>query len=125
MNVILSGTIFAVVLSGGILVMLEIGKRIGVRQVAEEGESATKGLGAIEGAIFGLLVLILAFSFSGTLTRLAKRRHLVVEEANDIGTAWLRIALLPAGRSQICAISSAVTWIRGSRSIGSWRIWRR
>jgi hypothetical protein len=55
-----------------------------------------KGLGAIEGAIFGLLGLILAFSFSGALTRFDARRHLVVEEANDIGTAWLRVALLPA-----------------------------
>ena len=55
-----------------------------------------KGLGAIEGAIFGLLGLILAFSFSGALTRFDARRHLVIEEANDIGTAWLRISLLPA-----------------------------
>jgi hypothetical protein len=55
MNVILAGTIFAVVLSAGILVLLEIGRRIGVRQLAEEGETASKGLGAIEGAIFGLL----------------------------------------------------------------------
>jgi hypothetical protein len=96
MNVILAGTIFAVALSAGILVLLEIGRRIGVRQLAEEGESASKGLGAIEGAIFGLLGLILAFSLSGALTRFDARRHLVVEEANDIGTAWLRIALLPA-----------------------------
>jgi hypothetical protein len=65
-------------------------------QLTEEGETASKGLGAIEGAIFGLLGLILAFSFSGALTRFDARRHLVVEEANDIGTAWLRVALLPA-----------------------------
>ena len=96
MNVILAGTIFAVALSAGVLVLLEIGRRIGVRQLAEEGETASKGLGAIEGAIFWLLGLILAFSFSGALTRFDARRHLVVEEANDIGTAWLRVALLPA-----------------------------
>jgi hypothetical protein len=48
MNVILAGALFAVVLSAGILVLLEIGRRIGVRQLAEEGESASKGLGAIE-----------------------------------------------------------------------------
>jgi hypothetical protein len=65
-------------------------------QLTEEGETASKGLGAIEGAIFGLLGLILAFSFSGALTRFDARRHLVIEEANDIGTAWLRVALLPA-----------------------------
>jgi hypothetical protein len=69
MNVILAGAIFAAALSAGILVLLEIGRRIGVRQIKEEGETASQGLGAIEGAIFGLLGLILAFSFSGALTR--------------------------------------------------------
>lgn len=96
MNPILAGIIFAVVLSAGILVLLEIGRRAGARRIAEEGETASKGLSAIEGAIFGLLGLILAFLFSGALTRFDAARHLVVEEANDIGTAWLRIALLPA-----------------------------
>jgi hypothetical protein len=96
MNDFLAGSIFAVVLSLGILVLLEIGRQIGVRRIAEEGETASKGLSAIEGAIFGLMGLILAFSFSGALTRFDARRHLVIEEAHDIGTAWLRIALLPA-----------------------------
>ena len=96
MNAILAGIIFAVVLSAGILVLLEIGRRAGARRIAEEGETASKGLSAIEGAIFGLLGLILAFLFSGALTRFDAARHLVAEEANDIGTAWLRIALLPA-----------------------------
>lgn len=96
MNYILAGSIFAVVLSLGILVLLEIGRQIGARRIAEEGETASKGLSAIEGAIFGLMGLILAFSFSGALTRFDARRHLVIEEANAIGTAWLRIALLPA-----------------------------
>src|SRR6478609_8518942 len=96
MNAILAGIIFAVVLSAGILVLLEIGRRAGVRRIAEEGETASKGLSAIEGAVFGLLGLILAFLFSGALTRFDERRHLVVEEANDVGTAWLRVDLLPA-----------------------------
>jgi uncharacterized membrane protein len=42
MNVILAGTIFAVAMSAGILVLLEIGRRIGVRQLAEEGETASQ-----------------------------------------------------------------------------------
>jgi hypothetical protein len=95
MNAILAGIIFAVVLSAGILVLLEIGRRVGVHRIAEEGETASQGLSAIEGAIFALLGLILAFLFSGALTRFDAARHLVVGEANDIGTAWLRIALLP------------------------------
>ena len=103
MNLILAGTIFAVVMSAGILVLLGIGRRIGVRQLAEEGETASKGLGAIEGAIFGLLGLILAFSFSGALSRFDSRRHLVVEEANDMSTAWLRSLCSGLTLSHICA----------------------
>ena len=75
--------------------LLEVGRRIGARRLAKEGEAAAKGFGAIEGAVFALLGLILAFSFSGALTRFDARRHLVVAEANNIGTAFLRIDLLP------------------------------
>ena len=42
-NVILAGTIFAVALSAGVLVLLEIGRRIGVRQLAEERRDRIKG----------------------------------------------------------------------------------
>jgi hypothetical protein len=96
MNITLLGAIFAISLAVGIVILLEVGRRIGARRIATEGEAASKGLGAIEGAIFGLMGLILAFTFSGAAERFDARRQLVVEEANDIGTAWLRIDLLPA-----------------------------
>lgn len=93
-NIPLFGMIFAIALAIGIITLLEAGRRIGARRLAMEGKSASSGLGTIEGAIFGLMGLILAFSFSGALSRFEARRHLVVEEANHIGTAWLRIDLL-------------------------------
>lgn len=95
MNTILIGVIFVVALSACIVVLLEIGRRIGARRLATEGEVAAKGLGALEGAVFALLGLMIAFSFSGALARFDARRHLVVQEANAIGTAWLRSDLLP------------------------------
>ena len=95
MNPVFFGAIFALLLATGIIVLLEVGRRIGARRLAEEGETAAKGFGAIESAVFALLGLILAFSFSGALARFDARRHLVVAEANDIGTAFLRIDLLP------------------------------
>ena len=49
----------------------------------------------MEGAIFGLLGLLIAFTFSGAMTRFDQRRHLIVEESNAIGTVWLRLDLLP------------------------------
>jgi len=45
--------------------------------------------------VFALMGLLIAFTFSGAATRFDARRQLVVEEANAIGTAWLRIDLLP------------------------------
>jgi hypothetical protein len=41
--------------------------------------------------------LLIAFTFAGAAERFEVRRHLIVEEANDIGTAWLRLDVLPAG----------------------------
>ncbi len=46
------------------------------------------------GGLLGLLALLLAFSFNMALDRFEERRHLVVQEANAIGTAYLRAQLL-------------------------------
>jgi len=45
-------------------------------------------------AVLGLLALLLGFTFSLGLNRYEARRDLVVQEANAIGTAWLRADLL-------------------------------
>ncbi|MEF9672345.1 hypothetical protein QNM99_08270 [Pseudomonas sp. PCH446] len=38
---------------------------------------------------------MIAFTFSGAATRLDIRRNLIVEETNAMGTAWLRLDLMP------------------------------
>jgi hypothetical protein len=50
----------------------------------------------VDAGVFGLLGLLIAFTFSGAASRFDARRHLVIEEGNDIGTAYLRLDLLPA-----------------------------
>lgn len=87
---------FAGLLFAGMLVMLEFGRRLGIRQRARLGDTHGAGLAAVEGALFALLGLIVAFTFSGAASRFDQRRALIVEEANDIGTAYLRVDLLPA-----------------------------
>ena len=79
----------------GIVFLLELGRRIRLARMEREGD-AGKGVGAVEGAVYGLLGLLIAFTFSGAATRFEGRRHLIVEEANAIGTAYLRLDLLPA-----------------------------
>jgi hypothetical protein len=79
-----------------ILLLLETGRRIGIHRREADPEKANAGLGAIDGAVFGLMGLLIAFTFSGAASRFDSRRALVGQEANDIGTAYLRIDLLPA-----------------------------
>jgi hypothetical protein len=79
----------------GIIFLLELGRRIRLARMEREGD-AGKGVGAVEGAVYGLLGLLLAFTFSGAAARYDSRRLLIVEEANAIGTAYLRLELLPA-----------------------------
>jgi len=88
---LLAGLVVLAIL-GSMFLLLELGYRIG-RRHREEGWR--QGLGTLEGGVFGLMGLLLAFTFSGAASRFDARRTLIVEEANDIGTAWLRIDLLP------------------------------
>lgn len=96
MNLTLIAILSAVSLFFGMLLLFEVGRRFGIARLARDQEGLAKGTGAAEGAVFGLLGLILAFSFSGAATRFEERRHLITEEANAIGTAYLRLDLLPA-----------------------------
>jgi hypothetical protein len=50
----------------------------------------------VDGAVYGLLGLLVAFTFSGAASRFEERRKLIGEEANAVGTAYLRLDLLPA-----------------------------
>jgi hypothetical protein len=76
--------------------MLVLGQRLGRRSLAQEADVARSRLTGVETAIFGLMGLMIAFTFSGAAARYELRRQLTVEEANAIGTAYLRLDLLPA-----------------------------
>ena len=82
-------------ISAATLCLLEGGRRLGLRRVEIDPECAKAGSGAMEGAVFGLMALLIAFTFSGAGSRFDARRAIAVEEVNCIGTAWLRLDLLP------------------------------
>lgn len=69
--------------------------RFGRRRLTK-GDTKPEVPGAIIGAVFALLGLLIAFTFSGAYSRFDARRQLIVHEANAIGTAYLRLDLLPA-----------------------------
>jgi hypothetical protein len=87
--------LFAVGLFLVILFLIEAGRFLRARHRTDNVESARAGHVVVEGAIFGLMGLMLAFTFSWSFMRFDTRRHLIVEEANYIRTAYLRLSLLP------------------------------
>jgi hypothetical protein len=90
--------IVALLLFFGMLLAQEIGRRMAERNARRLAPDAGASTSAIDAAVFALLGLLLAFTFSGAAARFDTRRQLVVEEANDIGTAYLRVDLLPPDR---------------------------
>jgi len=90
----LSIFLFASALFVGMIFFLELGRRVGRRSFSKESDRS--GITVIEGAIYALLGLLIAFTFSGAASRFDTRRHLIVEEAGAMHTAYLRLDLLSA-----------------------------
>jgi len=86
----------AIGIFAGMLILLAIGERLGRRQLDRHGPDARAGVGVVDAAVFGLLGLLIGFTFSGAAARFDRRREIVGQEVNAARTAWLRIDLLPA-----------------------------
>ena len=65
-----------------------------LQRMAGAGIEPTPGGAHLLSAVLGLLALLLGFSFSMAMDRYDTRRQLVIEEANALGTTWLRVQLL-------------------------------
>src|SRR5215472_2876212 len=92
-NIVNDGLVFALSLA-----VLWLSAQIGayfhrIRRQPEEAEH--EDLGVILAATLTLLGLIIGFSFSMALTRYDERKNYEAEEANAIGTEYLRAGLLP------------------------------
>src|SRR5690606_25832108 len=79
----------------GMVIFSEAGRRLKIARLAHDPEGNPRAVGLAEGAVFALLGLVIAFTFTGAVTRFQDRRGLVTDEANAIGTAYLRVDLLP------------------------------
>ena len=78
-----------------LLAAAESGFRRGDRAAASLGDAPRSQFSSLQGALFGLLALLLGFTFAMAQSRFETRQLLVVEEANAIGTAALRAGMLP------------------------------
>lgn len=78
-----------------IILFNEAGFRVG-RVIQSATDTEVKALtGSIQASILGLLALLLGFTFSMSMQRYDNRSMALIEEANAIGTAILRVQLLP------------------------------
>src|SRR5664279_2572974 len=84
-RLILCGIIFGATLLG-----LWIG-----RGLRERGDTLREPLGVLQGSILGVVGLVLAFGLALAVGRYEARRAVVVDDANAIGTAYLRAQTLP------------------------------
>jgi hypothetical protein len=91
-------TVFLVV-SALLLVLAEAGYRFGAAARRRNSEAAEGHSGSVQGAVLGLLGLLLGFTFAMSVGRNDMRRSLVVDEANSIGTTWLRAGFLAEPRA--------------------------
>ncbi len=79
------------------LAAIEIGFRFGRRsQGAALDDDSKAHINATQASTLGILALLLAFTFSLSLQRFDTRSDAMVDEANAIGTAYLRAQMLPA-----------------------------
>jgi hypothetical protein len=87
----------------GLLVLIvaasEIGFRLGRKNGWKTDEKMKAQISVVQGALIGVLGLLLGFTMSMAVGRFEARRELVVDEANAIGTSWLRTHLLPEPES--------------------------
>jgi hypothetical protein len=87
--------IIAGILFAGIIIFHIFGVQVIRYQKKKNPEHTTSGIGPFEGALLGLLSLMLAFTFNKSASNYDSRKALLVQEANDIGTALFRTDLYP------------------------------
>ncbi len=74
----------------------QIGYRLGIRAARRRDARDKAHASAWQAALLGLAALLIGFTFSMAQARYDARKHIVLAEANDIGTAYLRTYLLDA-----------------------------
>jgi hypothetical protein len=99
----------ALVLAAAILGATAVGIFLGHR-VHHLSDALKEPFGVLQAALLGVVGLILAFGLSLAVTRYENRRDAVVDEANTIGTTYLRAQTLPEPmRSKSLALLVAYT----------------
>ena len=84
-----------------VLLSIEGGYRLGHYRRGRSEQEKDAPVGAMVGSTLGLLAFMLAFTFGMAASRFDTRKSLVLDEANAIGTTYLRAAMLPDRRDEV------------------------
>jgi hypothetical protein len=84
-----------------VLLSVECGYRLGMFRRRRSEQEKEAPVGTMVGATLGLLAFILAFTFGLAAARFDTRRQVLLDEANAIGTTYLRAGILPEKREEI------------------------
>ena len=84
-----------------VLFSVEFGYRLGKYRRRRDEEEKEAPLGTMVGAELALLAFILAFTFGLAAARFDTRRQVLLDEANAIGTTYLRAGMLPERGEEI------------------------
>ena len=87
-----------------VLAAIEGGYRLGSYRHRQSGHENEAPVGAMVGATLGLLAFMLAFTFGMAGSRFDTRKQLVLDEANAIGTTYLRASMLQEKSDEIRAL---------------------
>lgn len=90
-----SSALIVTILFVFLVLAVEAGYRLGRRSQTSLSEESKSHVNSMQGSLLGILALLLGFTFSLALQRFDSRSEAVVEEANAIGTTYLRAQLLP------------------------------
>jgi hypothetical protein len=82
------------------MLSVEGGAHLAKRVLRHRAKEPEAPLGSLVGSVLGLLAFMLAFTFGMTASRFESRKQLVLDEANAIGTAYLRAGLLPSSQKR-------------------------
>ena len=89
------GTPVLIIVLVAVLAVFAVGGALVGRALRSRRDAHETSFGAVQGALLGLVGLLLAFGLTMGVGRYEGRRALLVQEADDIGTTYLRAQTLP------------------------------
>ncbi len=129
MDLLMDAAAFSLPAFGAVMLLAQfavlwVGERPGRRHAGRleaSGRDPVESVGVVTGALLGLLGFALALTISIATARFEERRRTALDEANAIGTAWLRAHAIGHLRGEETArllegyIETRVAWLSAPR----------